>query len=70
MASKLAQQISRFRQEAREKHGRESGAEMSWKLTANSIYGVSASKYLVTNNVVLSVPMSSTIIWSGSPSRI
>jgi hypothetical protein len=48
----LAQKISEFRKDAKEKFGEKSGAELSWKQTANSIYGVSASKYLVTNNVV------------------
>jgi hypothetical protein len=48
----LAKQIAGFRQNAREQHGKGSGADVTWKLTANAIYGVSACKYHVTNNIV------------------
>jgi hypothetical protein len=48
----LAQQIAQYRREAREAYGKGSGAEQAWKLQANSIYGVVASPYLTTNNVV------------------
>ena len=48
----LARQIADFRCQARAGHGRGSGAELAWKQHANANYGVLASRYLPTNNVV------------------
>jgi hypothetical protein len=48
----LAKQISAFRKEAREKHGKGSGADLAWKLHGNGVYGVLASPYLMTSNIV------------------
>jgi hypothetical protein len=48
----LVKKVSQFRKEAKEKHGKGSGAELAWKVHANSTYGVLASPYLMTNNVV------------------
>ena len=48
----LARKISEFRKQAKQEFGKGSGAEVAWKQHANSMYGVSASRHLVTNNVV------------------
>lgn len=48
----LARKISDFRKQAKQEFGKGSGAELGWKQHANSMYGVAASRYLVTNNVV------------------
>jgi hypothetical protein len=48
----LARKISDFRKRAKQESGKGSGAELAWKQHANSMYGVTASRYLVTNNVV------------------
>lgn len=48
----LACKITDFRKQAKQEFGKGSGAELGWKQHANSMYGVSASRYLVTNNVV------------------
>lgn len=48
----LAQTISGFRKQAKQEFGKGSGAELGWKQHANSMYGVAASRYLVTNNIV------------------
>ena len=48
----LARKISDFRKEAKREFGKGSGAELGRKQQANSMYGVAASRYLVTNNVV------------------
>jgi hypothetical protein len=48
----LARTISEFRKEAKEVHGKGSGADLAWKQHANSMYGVAASRHLITNNVV------------------
>jgi hypothetical protein len=48
----LAKKVLQFRQEAKAKYGKGSGAELGWKQHGNTMYGVAASRYLVTNNVV------------------
>jgi hypothetical protein len=48
----LAQRLSDFRRQAKEEYGKGSGAELSWKQHVNSLYGVLASRHLITNNVV------------------
>lgn len=47
-----ARRFGELRREARERDGKGSGAELAWKQTANTAYGVFASPHLPTNNVV------------------
>lgn len=49
---RLARQISQCRKRAKQEFGDKSGAQLALKLQANSMYGVAASRHLVTNNVV------------------
>ena len=48
----LAIKFSQFRHEARQQHGKGSGAELAYKQHLNAFYGVLCSKFLYTNNVV------------------
>jgi hypothetical protein len=48
----LARSILAKRKEAKDKHGKGSAAELGWKLTGNTLYGVVASPHMATNNVV------------------
>jgi hypothetical protein len=48
----LVRRLSQLRREARERHGKGSGAERALKQQVNTVYGVIASRHLVTNNVV------------------
>jgi hypothetical protein len=47
-----ARRIGEFRNAAQEKEGKDSGADLAWKVHANTIYGVLGSSYLPTNNFV------------------
>lgn len=47
-----ARRFGELRSEARERDGKGSGAELAWKQTANTAYGVFASPHLPTNNFV------------------
>jgi hypothetical protein len=47
-----ARRFGELRREARERDGKGSGAELAWKQTANTAYGVFASPHLPTNNCV------------------
>jgi hypothetical protein len=49
---RLSEQIQSFRRAAIEEHGRGSAAEQCWKTVGNTLYGVLASPYLPSNNVV------------------
>jgi hypothetical protein len=48
----FAQKIGEFRKQAQQQEGKKSGAHYAWKVHANTMYGVLASSYLVTNNFV------------------
>jgi hypothetical protein len=48
----LVEKFAQFRREARATQGQGSGAEISWKLTANTMYGTLGSGYLATGNCV------------------
>lgn len=48
----LARRFAEFRNQAQLAGGPESGAALAWKQHANTMYGVSASRHLETNNVV------------------
>jgi hypothetical protein len=56
----LAQKIQAFRDDAIRLHGKGTAAEKAWKQHVNSLYGVTASKYLATNNVVLANVITAT----------
>jgi hypothetical protein len=56
----LARKISNFRKAAKQEFGKGSGAELGWKQHANSMYGVAASRHLVTNSVVLANVITAT----------
>jgi hypothetical protein len=47
-----ARQIGEFRRQARQKDGKGSGADLAWKVHANTMYGVLSSGYLPVNNFV------------------
>jgi hypothetical protein len=47
-----ARKIGAFRKEAQKKEGKGSGADHAWKMHANSMYGVLASRLLPSNNFV------------------
>lgn len=50
--SEYAEQIGHLRRQAQEREGRGSGADKSFKLLANSMFGVIASEHLETHNFV------------------
>ena len=47
-----AEKIGQYRKKAQEADGKGSGADVAWKVHANSMYGVLASSHLPTNNFV------------------
>jgi hypothetical protein len=47
-----ARKFGSFRQEARDKFGKSSGMDLAWKLMANSMWGVTASRHFAINSVV------------------
>jgi len=48
----LTNRLTELRQDARNKHGAGSGAELNWKLTSNAVLGVLGSPHLATGNPV------------------
>lgn len=50
--SQVANRIGEFRMQAKEEYGKGSGADLTWKLQANTIYGVLAGRHQAMNNVV------------------
>lgn len=50
--NEYARRFGELRREARDREGKGSGAELAWKQTANTAYGVFASPHLPTNNCV------------------
>jgi hypothetical protein len=47
-----AKKIGELRRAAQERHGKGSGADVAWKLQANTMYGVLASLHMPTSNAV------------------
>lgn len=47
-----AEQIGKYRKEAQKSEGKGSGADLAWKVHANAMYGILASRHLPTNNFV------------------
>lgn len=56
----LAEKIAAFRRQARQEHGKGSGAELAWKQQGNTLYGVTASPHLPTHNVVFANVVTAT----------
>ena len=50
--SQVANRIGELRKQAKEEYGKGSGADLTWKLQANTIYGVLAGRHQAMNNVV------------------
>src|SRR5262249_51361632 len=48
----LARDLQERREEAQRVNGKGSAADKAWKEQVNTLYGVMASRYLATNNVV------------------
>lgn len=55
-----AERIAEFRRGAQQKYGKGSGADVAWKLQANTMYGVLASPHLPTQNVVAANQVTAT----------
>jgi hypothetical protein len=47
-----ARRIGRFRKQAQQQEGKGSGADLAWKVHANTMYGVLVSSHMPTNNFV------------------
>ncbi len=59
-AKEYAARFLEERQRAKEQYGKGSGREITWKLMANTMYGVFASKHLPTQNFVAANIVTST----------
>jgi hypothetical protein len=55
-----ARRIGEFRKEAQQEHGKDSGADATWKQQANTMYGVLACPHLPTNNAVAANQITAT----------
>ena len=56
----FAQRVAELRAEAKERHGKGSGAEKAWKLMANTMFGVLASDHVDDTNYVAANQITAT----------